>query len=175
VRLAAERPDLVRALALVDGGWIDLAAEFGSWAECAAALRPGDVDGMPAEQLVGYMRNAHPDWSDAAIAATAYNLLERPDGTVVRRLPISRHLEIVRDMWDNPPWSDLARVSAPALLIPAISGDSVRAGRTRQRVEAAANALGQARVREYPDADHDLHAQHPKELADDLLSLVGER
>lgn len=175
VRLAADHPELVRALALVDGGWLDLAAEFGSWDECAAALRPGDVDGMPAGQLTGYLRGSHPDWSDAAIAATAYNLLERPDGTVERRLPIPRHLDIVRDMWDNPPWSDLERVAVPALLIPAISSDDARAARTRKRVEAAAKALHQARVREYVDGDHDLHAQHPKELAEDLLSLVGDR
>ena len=175
VRLAAGHPDLASALALVDGGWIDLAAEFGSWDECAAALRPGEVDGMPAAQLTGYLRDAHPDWSDAAIAATAYNLLERPDGTVERRLPIPRHLEIVRDMWDNPPWADLERVTVPALLIPAISADPAHAGRTRKRVEAAAKALRSARVREYVDGDHDLHAQHPKELADDLLSLVGGR
>jgi len=31
--------------------------------------------------------------------------------------------------------------------------------------------LAQARVRPYPGADHDLHAQHPAALADDLLSL----
>lgn len=175
VRLAADHPELVRALALVDGGWIDLAAEFGSWDECAAALRPGDVDGMPAEQLVGYMRDSHPDWSDAAIAATAYNLRERPDGTVERRLPIARHLDIVRDMWDSPPWSDLQRVAVPTLLVPAVSSDPARAARTRTRVEAAAKALHDSRVREYVDGDHDLHAQHPKELADDLLSLAGDR
>lgn len=175
VRLAADHPELVRALALVDGGWIDPAAEFGSWDECAAALRPGDVDGMPAAQLTGYLRDSHPDWSDAAIAATAYNLRERPDGTVERRLPISRHLDIVRDMWDNPPWSDLRRVTVPALLIPAVSSDPARAARTRNRVEAAAKALHRARVREYADGDHDLHAQHPKELAEDLLSLAGVR
>lgn len=175
VRVAADHPELVSALALVDGGWIDLAAEFGSWDECAAALRPGEVDGLRTSQLVEFMRNTHPDWSDAAIAATAYNLRERPDGTVERRLPIPRHLDIVRDMWDNPPWSDLERVAVPALLIPAISGDDARAARTRKRVEAAAHALHDAGVREYVNGDHDLHAQHPKELADDLLTLAGGR
>lgn len=174
VRLAAEHPELVQALALIDGGWIDLAAEFGSWEECAAALRPGDVDGMPAGQLIDYMRGAHPDWSEAAIAATAYNLRELPDGTVERRLPVPRHLEIVRAMWSSPPWSDLARISVPTLLIPAIAGDSARAARTRARVEAAAKALDDARIREYIDGDHDLHAQHPKEIAADLLSLAGD-
>src|SRR5687767_6680359 len=44
VRLAAEHPALVAGLALVDGGWIDLSAEFATWEECERALRPPDVD-----------------------------------------------------------------------------------------------------------------------------------
>jgi pimeloyl-ACP methyl ester carboxylesterase len=174
VRFAAEHPELVTGLALVDGGWIDLAAEFGSWQECADALRPPDVDGMPLDNLLGYLRSAHPDWSETAIAATSFNLRELPDGTVERRLPISRHMEIVRDMWDNPPWPWLPRITAPTLLLPALSADDpARAEQTRRRVAAAAAAIAHASVNEYPGGDHDLHAQRPKELAADLLSLAG--
>ncbi|HEX7745732.1 MAG TPA: alpha/beta fold hydrolase, partial [Micromonosporaceae bacterium] len=72
VRLAAEHP--VGALALVDGGWIDLAAEFGSWPECAARLRPPDLDGTPVAQVRAHLRRAHPDWSAAAVEATVHNL-----------------------------------------------------------------------------------------------------
>jgi hypothetical protein len=39
-------------------------------------------------------------------------------------------------------------------------------------VTAAAAALSDATIREYPGADHDLHAQHPTELAADLLGLA---
>jgi len=173
VRFAAEHPELVTSLALVDGGWIDLAAEFGSWQECADALRPPDVNGMPLANLLGYLRSAHPDWSETAIAATAYNLRELPDGTVERRLPIPRHMEIVRDMWDNPPWPWLPQIAAPTLLVPALSADDpARADQTRRRVAAAAAAIPLVRVSEYPGGDHDLHAQRPKELAADLLSLA---
>ena len=173
VRFAAEHPELVTSLALVDGGWIDLAAEFGSWQECADALRPPDVNGMPLANLLGYLRSAHPDWSETAIAATAYNLRELPDGTVERRLPIPRHMEIVRDMWDNPPWPWLPQITAPTLLVPALSADDpARADQTRRRVAAAAAAIPLVRVSEYPGGDHDLHAQRPKELAADLLSLA---
>ncbi len=49
----------------------------------------------------------------------------------------------------------------------------VAAGSRRARVQAAAAALPDATVREYLDADHDLHAQHPRELAADLLELAG--
>ena len=174
VRFAAEHPELVAGLALIDGGWIDLAAEFGSWQECSDALRPPDVDGMPLANLLGYLRSAHPDWSETAIAATAYNLRELPDGTVERRLPIPRHMEIVRDMWDDPPWPWLPQITAPTLLVPALSADDpARADQTRRRVAAAEAAIPLVRVSEYPGGDHDLHAQRPKELAADLLSLAG--
>lgn len=173
VRFAAQRPDLIAGLALVDGGWIDLAAQFASWAECERALRPPAVDGMRATELLTLLRNAHPDWSDQAVRATAHNLRELPGGTVERRLPIPRHMEIVRDMWESPPWPWLPRITAPVLLLPAVpDGDAERASAVRRRVAQAAEALAHARVREYLGGDHDLHAQRPKELAADLLSLV---
>jgi pimeloyl-ACP methyl ester carboxylesterase len=154
----------VRAIALVDGGWIDLRAQFGSWQACERALRPGDIDGMPAADLRAHMRRAHPDWEEWAVDATLANLAVDASGHVTRRLPIPAHMSILRSMWDDPP--RFSSVRAPALLIPAL-----RAGDERKRalVAAAAAALPSATVREYLDADHDLHAQQPKRLAADLL------
>lgn len=173
VRLAAEHPALVSALALVDGGWIDLAADFDSWEACAAALRPPDLDGRRAEDIWAQLRRAHPDWSAAAIEATVTNLRVAPDGTVTRRLPVPRHMSIVRSMFDDPPQRYYPALAMPVLLLPALpAGRPERVARVRSRVQAAARALPRATIREYPDSDHDLHAQHPKRLAADLLELV---
>jgi pimeloyl-ACP methyl ester carboxylesterase len=172
VRLAAEHPALVRALALVDGGWIDLPAQFASWEECAAALRPPDLDGLRADEMRGYLRRTHPDWSAAAVEATVANLRAGPDGALTRRLPIPRHMEIVRDMWDDPPLRFYPALAMPVLLVPAVSAEPERAARARARVDAAARLLPRATIREYPGGDHDLHAQHPRELAADLLGLA---
>jgi non-heme chloroperoxidase len=174
VRLATQHPELVAALALVDGGWIDLAADFASWEACAAALRPPDIDGTPVRRVRDWMRRAHPDWSAAAVEATVANLRVGADGRVTRRLPIPQHMAIVRSMWDDPPQRYLPSITAPVLLLPAIPRDDPkRAERTRSRVAAAAAALTAATIREYADSDHDLHAQHPERLAADLLGLVG--
>jgi hypothetical protein len=54
----------------------------------------------------------------------------------------------------------------PVLLIPA--GDGSRSG-----VAEAQAALAIARTRPFPGADHDIHAQHPLELAD-LLHAACE-
>jgi pimeloyl-ACP methyl ester carboxylesterase len=175
VRLAARRPDLPRAIALVDGGWIDM-TQFGTWDAAETALRPPDIDGRPASEIRGYLAREHADWSDQAVEATLANLRVHPDGTVTRRLPIERHMQIVRSMWDDPPWPDYPLISVPVLLMPAVAdgqGDDA-AARRRATVEKAAAALARARVREYPGADHDLHAQHPGEVAADLLSLAAE-
>lgn len=175
VRLASRHPDRIIALALVDGGWLDLSAEFESWERCEAALRPPEIDGLLADDIRGYLRGEHPDWSDEAIEATLANLRLRPDGRVERRLPIPEHLRIVRSMWEEPPWDDLAQITAPVLLIPALSAEPTAAAKRREHVGRAAKLLLNGRVREYVGADHDLHAQHPEALAADLLTLGEAR
>ncbi len=171
VRLAARYQDRVAGVGLVDGGWLDLTTTFGSWAACATALRPPDVDGLPAAQLRRRISADHPGWSPAAIAATLANLRESPDGTVQRRLSIDKHMRIVRSMWDDPPWADLAEITVPALLLPALPAKG-RAGDKRALVARAAARLAQGQVREYVGADHDLHAQQPAAVAADLLGLA---
>ncbi|WP_203717122.1 alpha/beta fold hydrolase [Asanoa siamensis] len=163
VELAATHPALVRALALVDGGWIDLPAEFDSWPACAAALRPPDVNGWRADDLRARLLAGHPDWSAAAVDATLANLRVGPDGRLSRRLPVERHMEILRSMWDHPPGRWFPRLTMPVLLLPA--GDPAR-------VASAAAAIPSATVRAYAGGDHDLHAQQPDRLAADLLTLV---
>jgi len=161
VQFAARFPARATSLVLVDGGWIDLRSSFPSWEACAAALRPPDLAGTTASRMAGFLRRSHPDWEPWAIDATVANLRSRPDGTLERRLPIPEHMMIVRSMWDDPPFAYYPDVRVPVLLVPAGHKD----------VTAVADRLADARVRAFPGADHDVHAQHPAELAADLLSL----
>jgi pimeloyl-ACP methyl ester carboxylesterase len=170
VALAAKHPDRVRAAALVDGGWIDLASHFPSWAACEARLRPPDLTGLTATELAARVRRGHPDWADWAVEATLANLRVDAHDRVTRRLPVPLHMRIVRSMWDEPPGPLFGSVTAPALLLPAVAvGDADK----RALVARAAAALPRATVKEYPGADHDLHAQHPRRLAADLLMLAA--
>jgi pimeloyl-ACP methyl ester carboxylesterase len=173
VALAAKHPELVAALALVDGGWLDPAGEFRSWEACEKALRPPDIDGLPINELRGYLRRGHPDWSERAVEATLANMRTWPDGTLTRRLSIDRHMQIVRSMWDDPPQRYYPSLTMPVLLIPALPAEGAQAALRRRRVDAAAAAIPGAVVRDYRGADHDLHAQHPRELAADLLGLAA--
>jgi pimeloyl-ACP methyl ester carboxylesterase len=91
-----------------------------------------------------------------------------PDGTVARRLPVERHLQILASLWDDDPRARYPAVRAPALLLPAVPAD----GDLPAEVEEAAAALPSARVHAYRGAHHDLHLQHPHEVAADLRSLL---
>jgi len=168
VQVAARHPDVVSALALVDGGWADFATSFGSWEACERALRPPDIDGSAAETLRGYLRSAHADWEPWAIEATLANMRVGPDGTVTRRLSIPHHMSILHSMYADPPRAYYPDIRVPVLLTPALRGDVAV---SREQVRQAAAAIADARVREYPGADHDIHAQHPRDLAADLLGF----
>jgi pimeloyl-ACP methyl ester carboxylesterase len=184
VRLAARHPDRVAALGLVDGGWIDPTLTFDSWDQCADALRPPNVDGLRASDLRTMLERSHPDWSAAAIGATMANLRVGSDGTLLRRLSITDHMRIVRSMWDDPPWPDFPAITIPVLLLPAVPAESAEPAELsapagggdskRSLVAKAAGTLTRARIKEFVGADHDLHAQHPGEVAADLLTLARE-
>jgi pimeloyl-ACP methyl ester carboxylesterase len=173
VALAASRPATTRGLGLVDGGWIDLSREFGSWEECERTLRPPALDGLSERALRARLRYNHADWGDWAIDATVANFRIH-NGKLERRLPIPYHMRIVRSMWDDPPRRHFPSLAVPVLLAPAVPADRERAIARGEVFDRAVAALPHAIVRKYQGADHDLHAQHPDELARDLLDLAGQ-
>jgi len=156
------------AVACVDGGWLHLGDRFATWEECWAALAPPRFTDLSATALADLLTERHPDWPPPSVAATLANLRVRPDGTVESRLAREHHAGILRSMWADAPRDRYASVGVPVLLVPA--GDP--AGPSAGLVEEARRLLPQATVRWYAGADHDIHAQHPAELAADLLSLT---
>lgn len=158
----------VRAVACIDGGWLHLADRFASWDECWAALAPPRFTDLSESALADLLTGRHPDWPAAAIAATLANLRVRPDGTVQSRLAREHHASILRSMWEDVPRDRYAQIGVPVLLVPAGNPSGPSAG----LVEEAAQRLPRATVRWYAGADHDVHAQHPAEIAADLLTLA---
>lgn len=78
-------------------------------------------------------------------------------------------MAILRHLWEHDPDGPARRIGVPALVL---AVDEEREGRS-ERVEAFARSLGDATV-EWLDAHHDVHAQHPKEVAR-LLSAFADR
>jgi hypothetical protein len=62
----------------------------------------------------------------------------------------------------------------PVLLLPAVSSVESQAARRHAQLARVRSIVPHARMREYVDADHDLHAQHPARVAHDLLELAAE-
>jgi pimeloyl-ACP methyl ester carboxylesterase len=165
LELAARHPAAVRGVACVDGGLIELSRAFPDWGTCAEALAPPRLDGMPAVELEARIRAGHPDWSDAAIGATMANFEILPDGTVSPRLTRERHMRILRAMWEHSPWAALGSAAAPVLLCPADTGDAGWTAGKRAACERAVASRPGVAVRWFSPSDHDIHLQHPAELA----------
>lgn len=166
LELAARHPSSVSAIACVDGGTLEVSRRFPSWEEALAALTPPRITGISAAEFERIIRTWHPDWSDEGVAGTLANMEVRPDGTVTPWLTLDRHLQVVRHMWDHHPPQRWPLVSVPVLLIPSQLADD--------GLSVAGAALpGRLQVAPFPGADHDVHQQHPVEVADLLHGLIA--
>jgi pimeloyl-ACP methyl ester carboxylesterase len=176
LELAARRPEHLVGAACVDGGTFDLAARFETFEEAERVLSPPRIAGTAADTLEARVREWHPDWPEEGIRATMANFEIRPDGTVAPFLTLGRHIEILRTMWSSRPGDLYGRIGVPVLLMPAESAgvDPTLAAEKRDGVAAAAAALPDAEVRWFSPADHDVHAQHPKEVAAALVDRFGQ-
>jgi pimeloyl-ACP methyl ester carboxylesterase len=170
LQLAADRPDLVQGLALVDGGWLHLGDQWPTLDAAWAVLAPPRFDGVDAKALHASLRAGHPDWSDMAIDAALGNLLVRPDGTVRPWLERERHRAIIGSMLRHRPRTLYPRVQCRVLLL-AATGDATPP-RKREQLTEALTALPHAELVEFHDGDHDLHAHQPARVAELIAGLA---
>ena len=172
LELAALAPARVVGVAGVDGGAIDLQHRWRVWDEAAAALAPPRLEGTPRTELLGQLRRAHPDWSEVACEAFLANFETRPDGTIRPRLTFERHMRLLRATWEQRPLVTLAKVAAPVLLVVADTGDDGVATK-RDEAERARAAGVDVAVEWFSPADHDVHVQRPRQVADLLHERLG--
>jgi pimeloyl-ACP methyl ester carboxylesterase len=173
LELAARHPDAVRAIACVDGGWLEPSREFPDWEACRTALAPPRLVGRRLVEVEGYIRAAHRDWPETGIRGVLANFEVRPDGTIAPWLTYEHHILVLRGLWEHHPSARYPGLAVPVLLAPADGGDTGRSSRKRLAVDEAAAAIPRARVRWFM-SDHDIHAQHPDELADVLHEMTTD-
>jgi len=174
IELAATHPDVLSAVAAVDGGFIDLGSRFTTWDECSQVLAPPRLVGTPLATIEAWMRRANPDWPESGIEGSLANFEVRPDGTIAPWLTFDRHMMILEALYSHRPSTRFQRVAVPALMIPADTGDVAWTHDKQEAVAAAVAALPNGRARWFSPAHHDIHAQHPVELAQVLLDLARE-
>jgi len=174
IELAARHPSLTRGIVCVDGGWFEPSASFATWEACREALAPPRLAGRRFAEIEGYIRGAHHDWPESGLAGTLANFERFPDGTIAPWLTFDRHIAVLRGMWEHHPSARYADVTVPVLLLPATpAGGDARAVTRVATVEAARAALSNARVHAFV-GDHDIHAQHPTEVADVMIDALDE-
>jgi pimeloyl-ACP methyl ester carboxylesterase len=168
LELAIRRPDVTRGIACVDGGTLEVSRRFPSWEQGLAALTPPRLTGITISEFEKIVRTWHPDWSEVGVAGTLANMEVRPDGTIAPWLTLARHLQVVRHLWEHHPPQRWPLVSVPVLLVPSVLADD-------EGIASAVKALGPDRVRvaSFASADHDVHIQHPVEVADLLHSAAA--
>jgi len=169
VDFAARVPDRVVGVAGIDGGALELSRQWPDWEECKVALAPPPLAGSRAASLEARMRRGHPTWSDWGIEASMANFEHLPDGTIRPWLTLDRHLRILRSLWEHHPSTVIPKLDSPVLLVMADTGDAW-ADQQRAMADELGAAAPDVAVEWFSPGDHDLHIQHPIELADLLHS-----
>jgi pimeloyl-ACP methyl ester carboxylesterase len=172
VQFAAEYPDLVRGLVLVDGGFIERPPGT-PWEEAEREMRPPDIDGLPATTFVGFMRKwpqLEDIWTEEIGEMVLSNFEVRADGTIARRLTIDNHMKIARALFEQRPTDLFTELGVPALLVPAVRDAEDEAAQRWQdyrergiaRIRQANPAVAVAWLH---DTIHDVPVHRPRELA----------
>jgi pimeloyl-ACP methyl ester carboxylesterase len=174
VELAWSHPDRILGAVAVDGGLIELGERFEEWEACAEALRPPSLAGTPLGRFEAAIRAAHPDWPEAGIQGVLACFEVLPDGTIRAHLSLERHLMILRALWEHRPSQRFAEITRPVMFVMADSGDVAWTHDKEAAAEQAIAVLDRGRVTWFRPAHHDLHAQHPEELTDEILGAWQE-
>ncbi len=173
IELAARHPTATRGIVCVDGGWLEPSRAFADWDACRQALSPPRLAGRRLEEVEGHVRSAHRDWPEAGIRGTLANFELRADGTIAPWLTFERHLLVLRGLWEHHPSARYPDLGVPVLLLPVDGGDADGSARKRRDVEGARHAMPRARVRWF-SGDHDIHAQHPGDVAGAMLEAAAD-
>ena len=173
LELGARRPELVRGIACVDGGWLEPSRRFETWEACREQLAPPRFPGMRADHMEAHIRTRHPDWPDSGIAGVLANFEVHPDGTIAPWLTFDRHITVLRGLWDHHPSALYADLRVPVLLVPAEDRDGEPLWQKRDAVSAAESAIPRVRTRWFI-GDHDIHAQFPDELGKVMSELTRD-
>ncbi len=183
LQFAADHPEAVSWLALVDGGFLEISAFEGmTWERVQQLMAPPPLDGVKLSAFLQGAR-AWPDlkevWNDDVQSIVLANFRIDEDETIHPHLTRENHLKILRSLWEQKPselWADLR---CPVLLVPATrqSADprsAVWLEAKRKAIALAQERLPGVRVVWMEDTIHDVPLQRPAALADAIAEFAGE-
>lgn len=174
LHLAAEHPEHVAGVVLVDGG-LSSPGERWSWAETEQRLRPPDLDGMRWDDLHARMSGGNPAYHDPRNEAMGRSMFRiDADGRVARRFKIPHHMQVVRALWEQRPADLFARIHCPVLILPARrpTDDPAVIALKVAAVERALSTGSHVQVQWFDDTVHDIPLHRPAELTDALTAFA---
>ena len=176
VGTAAQFPARVRALVLIDGGFVGPEmVPGGTWEDFSRRFAPRDVSGTRSDFLARISGQLEVCWNSEVERIVQPMVYER-DGQTYDILRPENQARILRAMWDDPTSGYWPRIGCPALMVPAGSGppetDRDFARDRRRLVKLAADAIPGCRVHWIPDTLHDIGYHRPRELAEAILEFV---
>jgi pimeloyl-ACP methyl ester carboxylesterase len=177
LQYAADRDDrAVAGLALVDGGFIEVAAWPGMTREKAREQLAPPRFAVPLDAWLAQAGRWMPpgvNSDDGWVREFLRAGVEVDAGGVARaRFHFDNHMQVVDALYGQRPSALYARVGCPVLLLPA--GSDEFAALKRPAVDLAAQRLPHARVVWFDDTMHDIPLQRPEALAAELTRFAAE-
>lgn len=177
--MAANRPDEVSGLVMVDGGLVDMGTQ-GSWEQTLERLAPPKLDGMPVEEFRDLLVDHAPQGlvTPAAEAAILANFEIDPDEKIHPRLPRAYHERILRAMWEQRIYEQYEKIACPTLILPVRwqgKDDAHYIALKEAGATKAEQMIADVEVVWLDDTIHDVPLQKPHLVADQLKRFLKER
>ncbi|MFN8597462.1 MAG: alpha/beta hydrolase [Anaerolineae bacterium] len=178
VHYAADHPQRVSGLILVDGGFLQM-PDHVDWPTAKKMLEPPDLIGTPVEEFRANLKVWQgAAWSPDAEAITLHNFEIRADQTIAPHLKKSNHMQVVRALYDHHPSELWASIQCPVLMVPAVAAPPYdeRAqsmlDNKRRNIARAEQNLKHSQTLWMNDTIHDIPLQRPNELATAIKDFV---
>jgi pimeloyl-ACP methyl ester carboxylesterase len=173
--------DLVRGVALVDGGVMDLKTQWPTWEIAEKAMTPPPLIGKTLPEIQTSIKEQWlgDAWTPATGAAALSVYKVADDGFVYRRLAGAQHMQIARAIWEFTPAPYFAQLTCPLLLAIAMPSDpnapldDWQADKQRQVLTVAQLAKA-CQVVWFHATMHDIPWHRPELLADTLRHFIAE-
>lgn len=180
LELAVRAPELVKGMAWIDGGMINVSNRYQDVEEAKFEMAPPDFTGVKVDGFLERVRTRHldngmpPEVADMVLAN--FEILE--DQTIKARLSRANHLRILEGLWDHRPTELYSRVQCPVLILPARQQNNQstqeRGQRRMMSVDQAEQMLPKSKTVWLEDSIHDVPIQRPELVADVIRSHLAD-